>query len=200
MQVLLECCFIYMSLWDFIRDATWMVDRYEILISSIDNILQFSFDVDWVFSLLPAPILPALTMSNTSGVLLKAWTTFPSREFTPVFWWGPCSPAFSLEFIPYFGGARVPQLLVLSSPRYFGGARVPQLLVLSSPPVLWWGPCSPAFSFLCYGLLCLYSFCVCCPMLPVSLDCPFVNSPSVFSQVYIWHNVHYYTIFNLIQR
>jgi hypothetical protein len=166
MQVLLECCFIYMSLWDFIRDATWMVDRYEILISSIDNILQFSFDVDWVFSLLPAPILPALTMSNTSGVLLKAWTTFPSREFTPVFWWGPCSPAFSLEFTP----------------------------------VLWWGPCSPAFSFLCYGLLCLYSFCVCCPMLPVSLDCPFVNSPSVFSQVYIWHNVYYYTIFNLIQR
>jgi hypothetical protein len=146
MQVLLECCFIYMSLWDFIRDATWMVDRYEILISSIDNILQFSFDVDWVFSLLPAPILPALTMSNTSGVLLKAWTTFPSREFTPVFWWGPCSPAFSLEFIPVFWwGPCSPAFSLEFTPVFWWGP-CSLAFSLEFTPVFWWGPCSPAFS------------------------------------------------------
>jgi hypothetical protein len=32
----------------------------------------------------------------------------------------------------------------------------------------------------------LFSFCVWCPMFPVSLDCPFLNAPSVFSNVHTY--------------
>ena len=43
------------------------------------------------------------------------------------------------------------------------------------------------FSFLCCALLfCLSSFCVFVyPMLPVSLDCPFLIAPTFFSNVYL---------------
>ena len=37
-------------------------------------------------------------------------------------------------------------------------------------------------------ILCCALFCFCClvhPMLPVSLDCPFLIAPSVFSNVYL---------------
>ena len=40
-----------------------------------------------------------------------------------------------------------------------------------------------SFSFPCYVfLLCLFMFCVLCLMFPVSLVCPFVNAPSVFTR------------------
>ena len=39
--------------------------------------------------------------------------------------------------------------------------------------------------FLCC-IFCLSSFCVLCPMLPISLDCPFLRSPSVFSNFYLF--------------
>ena len=56
---------------------------------------------------------------------------------------------------------------------------------LSSPPVYWWGPCCSSFQFfLCYPIMCfnILSFAVflfiCLriiyPILPVSLDCPFL--------------------------
>jgi hypothetical protein len=40
------------------------------------------------------------------------------------------------------------------------------------------------FPLLCF-LFCLSSFCVLCPMLPVSLDCSFSIAPSIFSDVYL---------------
>jgi len=39
------------------------------------------------------------------------------------------------------------------------------------------------FSFLCSGFLCMSTFCVVCPMSPMSLDCPFLIVASVFSDV-----------------
>jgi hypothetical protein len=48
---------------------------------------------------------------------------------------------------------------------------------LGSPPVCWSVRIAHSFLFsvLCFG----------CPMLPVSLDCPFLIAPSVFSNVYL---------------
>ena len=47
-----------------------------------------------------------------------------------------------------------------------------------------WCPMFPV-SLDCFGL---FSFCVWCPMFPVSLDCPFLNAPSVFSNVHTYMN------------
>ena len=53
----------------------------------------------------------------------------------------------------------------LDAPLFFGGVRVVHLS-----------------SFLCCVFwFCLVSFCVMCPVLPLSLDCPFFIDPSVFS-------------------
>ena len=53
---------------------------------------------------------------------------------------------------------------------------------LSPQPVFDWVRVVHLFSFLCcVFLFCLSLFCVLCPMLPVSLDCPFLIIPSVFS-------------------
>ena len=53
---------------------------------------------------------------------------------------------------------------------------------LSPQPVFDWVRVAHLFSFLCcVFLFCLSLFCVLCPMLPVSLDCPFLITPSVFS-------------------
>ena len=46
-----------------------------------------------------------------------------------------------------------------------------------------WG--SYHFNFLCCVFVALSSFCVFCLLLHVSLDCPFLISPSVFSNVYL---------------
>ena len=40
------------------------------------------------------------------------------------------------------------------------------------------------FSFLCFFLF-LFVLCLVCPMLPMSLDCPFLIALSVFSNVYV---------------
>ena len=52
---------------------------------------------------------------------------------------------------------------------YFGGVWVVYIVIF-----LWY-----------FSLLCLSLFCVLCPMLPVSLDCPFLIVPSVHSNVYL---------------
>ena len=41
--------------------------------------------------------------------------------------------------------------------------------------------CGPCYSF-------ILGFCVCCPVLSVSLCCPFLTAPSVFSDVYLHGN------------
>jgi hypothetical protein len=48
------------------------------------------------------------------------------------------------------------------------------------------------FPLLCF-LFCLSSFCVLCPMLPVSLDYPFLVTPSVFSNVYLTSSKQYFS-------
>ena len=40
------------------------------------------------------------------------------------------------------------------------------------------------FCVVCFQL-CVFVLCYVCPMLPVSLDCPFLIAPSVFSSVYL---------------
>ena len=56
-------------------------------------------------------------------------------------------------------------------------------------PCFWWSLCysSLLFSFLCcvFCFICLYVLCLVYPILPVSLDCPFLICPSLFSNVYL---------------
>jgi hypothetical protein len=40
---------------------------------------------------------------------------------------------------------------------------------------------------LCFCFVCLFVLCLVYPMLPVSLDYPFVSAPSVFSNVYLFY-------------
>jgi hypothetical protein len=49
------------------------------------------------------------------------------------------------------------------------------------------------FCFIFIFLFCLSSFCVLYPMLPVSLDCPFLVTPSVFSNVYLTSSKQYFS-------
>ena len=60
--------------------------------------------------------------------------------------------------------------MMRNQPWYFDGIRVAAIF----------------FSFLLCPLFYLSSFCVLSAMLPVSLGCPFVIVPSVFSNVYLW--------------
>ena len=57
-------------------------------------------------------------------------------------------------------------------------------------PGFWWCPLFILFSFLCCVVLCFILFvivlCLMYPMLPVSLDCPFLIALSVFSNVYLF--------------
>ena len=61
----------------------------------------------------------------------------------------------------------------------------PSLNYLDSPPAFWWGTCfAHRFSFLCcVFVLPVLVLCLVYPMLPVSLDCPFLIAPSVFSNI-----------------
>jgi hypothetical protein len=51
---------------------------------------------------------------------------------------------------------------------------------------VWWTSCSSSFHFtvLCF-LVCLSSFCVLCPMIPVSAECSFLIAISIYSSVYL---------------
>ena len=51
----------------------------------------------------------------------------------------------------------------------------------------WLGPCCSSFQFsvLCF-ILFVFVLCLVYPMLPVSLNCPLLIVPSVFSNVYLW--------------
>ena len=71
----------------------------------------------------------------------------------------------------------------LGSPLVFGEVRVAHLF---SFLCCVFGGVSVAhlFSFLCCVLF-VFILCLMCPMLPVSLDCPFLVAPSVFSNFYI---------------
>ena len=55
----------------------------------------------------------------------------------------------------------------------------------SSQPVFYWVRVALVFSFLCCGFFFVFVLCLACPMLPVSLDCLFLISPSVVSNVYL---------------
>jgi hypothetical protein len=50
----------------------------------------------------------------------------------------------------------------------------------------WWGSCCSSFVVFCVVFFVLFVFVLClvCPMLQVSLDCPFSIAPSLFSNVY----------------
>ena len=57
---------------------------------------------------------------------------------------------------------------------------------LASPPVYGRIRVAHNFSLLCcVFVLFVFVLCIVCPMLPVSLDCPFLIAPSVFSNVYL---------------
>jgi hypothetical protein len=60
----------------------------------------------------------------------------------------------------------------LGSPMVFGGVSVAHLELFSS--------------LCCVFVLFVFVLCLVCPMLPVSLDCPFLIAPSIFSNVYLF--------------
>ena len=59
----------------------------------------------------------------------------------------------------------------LGSPMVFGGVSVAHL---------------EFSSVCCVFVLFVFVLCLVCPMLPVSVDCPFLIAPSVFSNVYLF--------------
>jgi len=66
---------------------------------------------------------------------------------------------------------------------------------LDSLQVFGWARVAHIFSFLCYAFLLLFLFVLYLvyPMLPVSLDCPFLIAPSGFSNVYLLMSIYSYT-------
>jgi len=46
------------------------------------------------------------------------------------------------------------------------------------------------FSFVLWSRVCLFSFCVLYPVLPVSLDYPFLVAPSVFSNILLYTRLY----------
>jgi len=56
---------------------------------------------------------------------------------------------------------------------------------LDSPPDVGGVRVAHLYSFLCFVLF-VFILCLVYPMLPVSLDCPFLIAPSVFSNVYLF--------------
>ena len=80
-----------------------------------------------------------------------------------------------------------------------------ETFLIDSSGFFWWDPCCSSFQFyvLCFcvlfifvmrvmpniayvsGLFYLSSSCVLCPILPMSLDCPFLFANSIFFNVYL---------------
>ena len=65
-------------------------------------------------------------------------------------------------------------------------------------PGFWWGPCCSIFLVFCFCALLAFFLCLVCPMLSVSLDCPFLIAPLVFSHVYLYWLSIYVCIQGLI--
>jgi hypothetical protein len=75
----------------------------------------------------------------------------------------------------------------MDSPPFVGGRGESYVLVFST---VCWGSGEGYLSYLVFCVFfCLSSFCVLCPLLPMSLDCPFLIAPSVFSNVYYMYAV-----------
>jgi hypothetical protein len=66
-------------------------------------------------------------------------------------------------------------------------------------PGFWWVPCCSIFLVFCFFALFAFFLCLVCPMLPVSLDCPFLIAPLVFSHVYLYWLSIYVCIQGLIK-
>jgi hypothetical protein len=56
------------------------------------------------------------------------------------------------------------------------------------------------FSFLFCFVLFIFVLCLVCPMLPASLDCPFLIAPSVFSDVYFIIKLPVWDVFPQFQQ
>jgi hypothetical protein len=50
----------------------------------------------------------------------------------------------------------------------------------------WYNICCSIFLVFCFCALLAFFLCLVCPMLSVSLDCPFLIAPLVFSHVYLY--------------
>ena len=70
---------------------------------------------------------------------------------------------------------------------------------MDSPPDFWWVRIPNRFTYLsCIFCLVCFVLCLANPILPVSLDCPFLVAPSVFPNVYLFYfinNINYSTYF-----
>ena len=113
--------------------------------------------------------------------------------FTSCFRWSPCltlhtwiHPMFLVESMSYPSH--------LGSPPVFGGVHVLPFTP-GFTPCFWWSPCLTLHTwvhpmFLVESMLLIFSFlCYVCihlvyPMLPLSLDCPFLIAPCVFPKFY----------------
>jgi hypothetical protein len=98
--------------------------------------------------------------------------------------------SFSLKSIPFLINIHFDVLNRRSIVPYckFSSNFLHRVEILSSVSFVWPGVLvAHIFSFLCCGVfLCLFVFvlCVVCPVLQVSLGCPFLISPSVFFNVH----------------
>jgi len=103
-------------------------------------------------------VITYVIRANHMISLIISSTTDPSilHNYSPI-WLYHFTSCFSTSYVP-FGSTWV-----------FGGVRV-----------------AHPFSFLCcVFVLFVFVLCPVYPMLPVSLDCPFLIAPSVFSNVYL---------------
>ena len=127
-------------------------------------------------------------MSNSEGVLWKEGTAYLSQapEFTPVFWWARVAHLYG------FLCCAIMCLYVMSSllwcPLRFPHKNDVWFVFASSCLFV----CLNYLRCLCLSacdgvrhVLCCVFLRIVCPVLPFSLDCPFLIAPSVFSNVYL---------------
>jgi hypothetical protein len=128
-------------------------------------------------------IAHSVYMSNTTGVLWEAGTTYPSRapEFTLGLWWCPGWSSFSLFVLSYYEYLRSEFRVVRNDIFIINDMRSSLLQVVCRRTRVF----LTLFVFACILCFCFAFLRFMCTMLLIYLNCPFLIAPSVFSNVYL---------------